>query len=245
MSKQIIIEDLTIKLKDRILYEHMNLRIDAGSRYVFLGPNGIGKSLLLELIFLGYSNELASRYKGLNVTGKIIDEEGNDLLNPSTKRKIAYVSQNEDFYRGMTIKDICQTACNGVGIDLDETRLDELLCKFGILEKKNLKIKNNVSFGEGKIIHIISRLLKLKATNILLLDEPLNHLSFKNSKVFNDIIVEEVEHNPELSIIMVSHCRAMNFAKEAMVYNMAEKNIVIRPYNSYDCFTHNEYDECF
>jgi len=245
MQKYIKIEDLTVALNDRVLYDHLNLNIGAGARYVFLGPNGIGKSLLLELIFLGYSNELASRYKGLKVTGKICDENGQDLLNPSTKRKMAYVSQNEDFYRGMTIRDICQTACNGVGIDLNEDRLNALLDKFGILDKKNLKIKNNVSFGEGKIVHIVSRLLKLEATGILLLDEPLNHLSFKNSKVFNDIIVDEIRRNPELSIIMVSHCRAMNFAKEAMVYNTQTKKIVIKPYSSYDCFTHDEYSECF
>lgn len=245
MSKQIIIEDLVVKLKDRVLYDHLNLRIEVGSKYVFLGPNGIGKSLLFELIFLGYSNELASRYKGLTVTGNIVDEEGKDLLNPSEKRGIAYVSQDEQFYRGMTIKEMCQTSCNGAGIELNENKLDDLLSRFGILEKKNQKIKNNLSFGEGKIVHIISRLLKLDNMNLLLLDEPLNHLSFKNSKVLNDIIAEEIIKNPGLSIIMISHCRAMNFANEAMVYNVSEKNIVIKPYQSYDCFTHNDYDECF
>jgi len=245
MGRQLEFKNLTIKLNDRVLYEDINLIINSGERYIFLGPNGIGKSLLLELICLGNSRELASRYRGLNVAGEILDADGNNLLNPITSRKIAYVSQNEDFYKNKTIKEMCRTSCNGMGIDLDEEKLDYLLKAFGIYEKKNQKIKNNVSFGEGKIVHIISRILKLKASGLFIMDEPLNHLSFKNSKVFNDLILEEIKRNPDLCIIMVSHCRAMNFADKAMVYTTANKGLDFKPYQSYDCFSNGEYEECF
>lgn len=245
MGRQLEFKNLTVKLNERVLYEGLNLAINEGERYIFLGPNGIGKSLLLELICLGNSRELASRYKGLIVSGEILDAEGNDLLNPATGRKIAYVSQNEDFYKNKTIKEMCRTSCNGIGIDLDENRLDYLLKAFGIYEKKNQKVKNNVSFGEGKIVHIISRILKLEASGLFILDEPLNHLSFRNSKVFNDLILEEIKQNPKLSIIMVSHCRAMNFADKAMVYTTENKGITFKDYHSYDCFSNGEYAECF
>lgn len=245
MGRQIELKDLTVRLNDRILYDSVSLTVEEGDRFVFLGPNGIGKSLLLELICLGNSRELASRYKGLSVSGVILDSDGNDLLNPAIGRKIAYVSQNEDFYRNKTIKEVCQTSCNGIGIDLDEERLDYLLKAFGIYDKKNQKIKNNVSYGEGKIVHIISRILKLEASSLFILDEPLNHLSFKNSKVFNDLILEEIQRNPKLSIIMVSHCRAMNFAERAMVYTTENKGIAFKEYHSYDCFSNGEYAECF
>lgn len=245
MGRQIEFKDLTVKLKDRVLYDRLNLIMDEGERYIFLGPNGIGKSLLLELIYLGNSRELASRYKGLSVSGEIIDVDGNDLLNPAVQRKISYVSQKEDFYENMTIKEICKTSCKGIGVDLDEEKLDYLLHAFELNEKKNQKLKNNVSPGEEKIVHIISRILKLPVASMLILDEPLNHLSFKNSKIFNDLILEEIRYNPKLSIIMVSHCRAMNFAEKAMVYVSYNKGLVLKEYNSYDCFSNNEYFECF
>ena len=245
MGRQIELKDLTVRLNERVLYDDVNLSVNEGDRFVFLGPNGIGKSLLLELICLGNSRELASRYKGLSVSGSILDPDGNDLLNPAVSRKIAYVSQNENFYKNKTIKEVCQTSCNGIGIDLDEEKLDYLLKTFEIYEKKNQKIKNNVSFGEGKIVHIISRILKLKASNLFILDEPLNHLSFKNSMVFNDLVREEIVHNPKLSIIMVSHCRAMNFADKAMVYTSDNRTIVFKEYHSYDCFSNGDYAECF
>ncbi|MBR2812992.1 MAG: ATP-binding cassette domain-containing protein [Solobacterium sp.] len=237
MAEQIKFENFTVRLRDRILYENLNFTINDGERYIFLGPNGIGKSLLLELIFLGNSRELNERYRGLKVTGSILDSSGYDLLDPSTRRRYSYVSQVEDFYKGMTIKEICETACRGIGIDLNGDKFDSLLNAFGIADKKNLKIKNNVSFGEGKIVHLISRLLKLEATNVLLLDEPLNHLSFKNSKVLNELLREEIRVNPSLVIVMVSHCRAMDFTDKAMVYDLKNKSIQFRSYRSYDCFT--------
>ncbi len=245
MGRQIELKDLTVRLNERVLYDKVNLIVGEGERFVFLGPNGIGKSLLLEMICLGNSRELASRYKGLSVSGTILDSNGSDLLNPAVSRKIAYVSQNENFYKNKTIKEVCQTSCNGIGIDLNEERLDYLLKAFGIFDKKNQKIKNNVSFGEGKIVHIISRILKLEASSLLILDEPLNHLSFKNSKVFNDLILEEIQRNPQLSIIMVSHCRAMNFAEKAMVYTTENRGIAFKEYHAYDCFSNSEYAECF
>lgn len=241
MGKCIEFKDLSIQLKDRILFDHVNLTISSGDRFMFLGPNGIGKSLLLQLIFLGNSRELSQRYSGLSIKGQILDGNGNDLLNPATRRNFSYVSQSEDFYKGMTVRDICESSCHGIGIELDEAKLDSYLQSFGIFDKKNQKIKNNVSFGEAKIVHIISRLLKLDAANVLILDEPLNHLSFKNSRVFNNLVLQEIERNPNLSVIMVSHCRAMSFAEHAMVYDVERKNLVIRPYQSYDCFTHDDY----
>ena len=163
----------------------------------------------------------------------------------SVNRVISYVSQNEDFLQRMTVKQLCESACNGVEIDLDEKKLDYLLDRFSLSGKKNVKAKNNLSYGEGKLVHIISKLLKLEATNILFLDEPLNHLSFINSMVFNDILLEEIQKKPQLSIIMVSHCRAMSFTEKAMVYDANNKNIILRSYKSYDCFSSNDYKDCF
>ncbi|MBO5163726.1 MAG: hypothetical protein J6B75_04695, partial [Ruminococcus sp.] len=80
------------------------------------------------------------------------------------------------------------------------------------------------------------RILKLKVADILILDEPLNHLSFENSRKFNDIIIEEIKHKPTLAIIMVSHCRAANFTDKALVYDKTSKSLKVSNYTSYDCF---------
>lgn len=81
MAEQIKFENLTVRLKNRILYENLNFTISDGDRYIFLGPNGIGKSLLLELIFLGNSRELWFMISK-------IDPFNSDLTDPMTASQL-------------------------------------------------------------------------------------------------------------------------------------------------------------
>lgn len=236
MEKLIEFKDLTITLHDRVLYDKLNLQINKGDRYIYLGPNGVGKSLLLELLAYGYCGDLCERYDGLKVSGVIEDGEGNDLLDPQTRRLFAYAQQVEDFYENTTVYEEAETACAGVGLDLDEGELDRLLKMFSLSDKKTKKIKRNVSFGEGKIIHLICVALKLKRCPVLLLDEPLNHLSFRNSQLFNRLINEVISNNPDLAIIMVSHCRAVDFTQKALIYDLPTKKIKFSNYIPYNCF---------
>ena len=236
MEKLIEFKDVTISLQDRILYDKLNLRINKGDRYIYLGPNGVGKSLLLELLAYGYCGDLCNRYEGLKVTGVIEDSEGNDLLDPQTHRVFAYAQQVEDFYENTTVLEEAETSCAGVGLELDERELDRLLDMFSLSDKKTKKVKKNVSFGEGKMIHLICVALKLEKCPVLLLDEPLNHLSFRNSQLFNRLINEMIGKNPDLSIIMVSHCRAVDFTQKAMIYDTSTKTIKTSNYSPYNCF---------
>ena len=236
MGKLIEFKDVTISLHDRVLYDKLNLTINSGDRYIFLGPNGVGKSLLLEILAYGYCGDLCNRYEGLKVTGVIEDGDGNDLLDPQTQRQFAYAQQVEDFYENTTVREEAETSCAGVGLELDEPELDRLLEMFSLSDKKSKKIKRNVSFGEGKMIHLICVALKLKVCPVLLLDEPLNHLSFRNSQLFNKLINEVISKNPDLAIIMVSHCRAVDFTQKAMMYELPTKSIKLTDYSPYNCF---------
>ena len=238
MKRLLEFRNVTISINDEILYDDLNLVINEGDRFIFLGPNGVGKSLLLKLISLGYSRNLQNEYKGLKVTGQILDKSGNDLLDPNVARKhISYSEQMDTPYNNTTILEEAETACAGSEIDLDEAKLDRLLGTFNLTKKKKKRIKGNVSGGEGKLIQLITRILKLKKADMLILDEPLNHLSFENSRKFNDVIIEEIGSKPELAIIMVSHCRAANFTDKALVYDRTSKNLRIVNYAAYDCFS--------
>lgn len=241
MGKLIECKNLSVRLQGKCLYENLNFTVNESDRYIFWGPNGAGKSLLLKLIHLGHNGLLAEKYKGLAVSGQILDKNGRDLINPSAEeRKIAYVSQEEIFRKNETVKEMCQMSCYGMGVELDEERFDFFLREFGLYDKKNKRISNNLSSGEAKIIHIISRLLTLKNVDLLLLDEPLNHLSFENSKTFNRLMLEEINKNPKLGIVMVSHCKAVTFPNKAIKYDSRSRTLADPPYQSYDCFSDEE-----
>lgn len=237
MNKLIEFKNVTVLLGERTLYENLNFAINTGDSLMLTGDNGTGKSLLLELIALGNTYDLRSRYKGLKVSGEILDANGENLLDPTIEnRKIVYVTQNEDFYKNATILSEVNSACAGMGIELDEKELDELLRYFEIATGKNKRLKNHLSYGEGKIVHLIANILKLKHANLLLMDEPLNHLAFKNSKRLNDLIIKIKKEKPDLAILVVSHCCAINFVDGALRYNVEKKIMEKNKYVSYDCF---------
>ncbi len=50
-SKYLIeVKDLTFKRDERVIYDHLNLRVEAGKVTAIMGPSGIGKTTLLRLI---------------------------------------------------------------------------------------------------------------------------------------------------------------------------------------------------
>ena len=237
MNKLVEVKNLTIKLGERVLFENLNFTIEKGDSYMLLGDNGTGKSLLLELIALGNYEDLREKYAGLTTQGEILNSNGENLLSPKVEnRRIVYVTQNENFYNNATILSQVCTTCNGAGVELNEDELDALLEYFEIKTNKNKKLKNNLSYGEGKLVHLVSKLLTLEKADILLLDEPLNHLSFKNSKRLNDLIIKIKNNNPDLAILTISHCCAINFVDKALRYNYNEKKMETFNYSSYDCF---------
>lgn len=234
MKKLLEFKDVTIKIKDEILFPVINFSIFEGDSFVFQGENGTGKSLILELIALGNTNDLNDRYDGLVIDGQILDSNGNDLLDPYNERKFSYVSQTEDFYKGSTVLSEAMVSSAGIGLKLDVKELDELLVRFNLLHKKKKKIKNNLSDGEAKIVHIVTRLLKLKESNLLILDEPLNHLSFKNIGILNDVINEIKNKNPKLTIIVVSHNKEISFVDRIIKYNYHSNEFDVMKYNHLD-----------
>lgn len=237
MSKLIEFKNVKIALGDRILFENLNFSINRGDSFMLLGDNGTGKSLLMNLIALGNSEDLRGHYQGLTVEGEILNEEGKNLLDSKVgNRKIAYVTQNEEFYKNATILGQIKTDCGGMGVEFSEEEIDALLHYFDIKTDKNKKLKHSLSGGEGKVIHLISKLLTLKKARILLMDEPLNHLAFKNAKRLNDLIIKARKENPDLAILTISHCCAVNFVDEALRYSKEEKQMTKMRYSSYDCF---------
>lgn len=67
-----------------------------------------------------------------------------------------------------------------------------------------------LSGGQKKIVEILVALMRAKSQNIklLLIDEPFNHLDIKNIKKTVELILEARKSNPDLAIIVTTHCMA-------------------------------------
>ena len=147
----VVLEDLSAGYEDNILLEGLNLNVRFGDRIALIGPNGAGKTTLVRTI-AGTLPPLAGRVQiGANVrTGYMAQEQEN--LDPeldafSTIRKLAPFSETD------TRAFLHQYLFGG----------DDVFIPVGRL-----------SYGERARLSLACQVVQ--GCNLLLLDEPINHL---------------------------------------------------------------------
>ncbi len=147
----LVLEDLSVGYGDLVLLQDLNLTLRFGRRVALIGPNGCGKTTLLRTA-AGQLQPLAGRARlGSNVRLGFMRQEQEDLdpaLNPL--QAIARIlSQNE-------------------------TEVRSFLSKFLFKGDDVFTPAGQLSYGERARLSLA--LLVAQGCNLLLLDEPINHL---------------------------------------------------------------------
>lgn len=156
----------------------LNLNVKPGEIYGLLGPNGAGKSTLIKII----AGLLSPSSGSLRVMG--MDPSTNPI---GVKSKIGYVSENSTLYDSLTPRDFFEFVSSIRKTDpkLASERVKTLIPAFGIDEFFDSPIAT-LSMGTKQKISIIAALLH--EPPLLLLDEPLNGLDARSSRIVKDII---------------------------------------------------------
>lgn len=274
MEKEVLIEikNLTVNVyhKDskgnkniQNVYKNFNYKIFKGDRLIFIDNNGSGKSLLFDLLFCGLNNYIQTKGDGIDVEGEII-YKGKNILIPdeNERRPFCHITQDDPIRTNSTVLSMIESDCvaNNIDINNDEIRnkIDKYLERFGLLKKKNVKIgdslldlfskKNSnhtLSFGEKKAVNLISKIITCEEKELILIDEPLNHLSFENSVAFNESINELLKTNKDATIFVISHCRGIDFVNKEVKFNSEKSTLIEKVYLKYDCFeSHQNCSKC-
>ncbi len=147
----LVLEDLSVGYGEYALLEHLNLTLRFGRRVALIGPNGCGKTTLLRTA-AGLLQPLAGKARlGSNVRLGFMRQEQEDLdpaLNP-LQAVSRILSQNE-------------------------TEVRSFLSKFLFKGDDVFTPAGQLSFGERARLSLA--LLVAQGCNLLLLDEPINHL---------------------------------------------------------------------
>ncbi|MBD2701281.1 ABC transporter ATP-binding protein [Spirosoma sp. BT702] len=165
--------------KNKLLYEHLNLRLKPGSIYGLLGPNGAGKSTLLRLIAgLLYPRSGEIRV-GEYVAGDrkpaflenifLVPEE---FYMPSVRIR-QFVESNAPFYPRF-----------------DQAQMQGYIREFGLTENQKI---NELSYGEKKKLLIGFGLAT--NTDVLLMDEPTNGLDIPSKSQFRRLVAGAVDEH--------------------------------------------------
>ena len=144
------------------------------------GPNGIGKSSLLEIL-AGNRAPLSGRVQW-NVQ----------------KSRIFYLPQlhNREFHISLTLRDILTFSQKLSDAELSVT------CR-GLLTPDQLELSWNTASGGERQRTLLCRAL-LKNPKVLILDEPLNHLDASSRRSF-ELMLRSFVKEDERAVVMVGH----------------------------------------
>jgi ATP-binding cassette, subfamily F, member 3 len=182
------------------------LTIKKHERYMFIGPNGIGKSTLLKRLMMIHQHkenimkEYNARFKDKKATDVIIKEP--DTTHPEeniamihNKVKVGYYSQDFD---ALDIEKTVRDTLEEIAEEASDQDIFRVAAQF--LLSKNI-LKNTIgSLSEGQKWLLCYARFVLQKPHLLILDEPTNHINFRHIP-----IIAQAINNYEWAVIMVSH----------------------------------------
>ena len=175
-----VIEDLSHSYGNNILFLGANLEVERGDRIAFVGPNGAGKSTLLRLVM-----------------GSEKPDEGSARL--GEHNVIAgYFEQNQAEALDLT-KTVIDTLFEAVP-DWTQTQVRSLLGSFCFSNEAVFKEVGKLSGGEKARLALA--LMLLSPCNLLVLDEPTNHMDIPAKQMLESALQEY-----EGAALIISHDR--------------------------------------
>lgn len=181
------------------MFEDINLEINKGQIFCLFGPNGCGKSTLIQCM-LGIL-----RLSSGNITlgGKDVN-----TLNPQeVAKKAAYIPQLHEKpfpYKVIDVVLMGRAAYTGIfsrPTTRDRIIAEEMLEKVGIAHFKE-RPYTQLSGGETQLV-LVARALA-QQTPVLIMDEPTAHLDFRNELNFLETTTKLVQ-DTDLTIVMATH----------------------------------------
>lgn len=192
----VIIEGLTKRYGDHVVFKDATLTISRGEKIAFVGKNGEGKSTLVKAIM-----------------GEI-DYEGRLQLGHNAL--IGYFAQNQAsrLDEEMTVFQTIDTIAEG---DI-RTKIKDILGAFMFSGDTIEKKVKYLSGGEKTRLAMIK--LLLQPVNLLILDEPTNHLDIKTKDILKDAL-----RAFDGTLILVSHDRDFLDGLATKVFEFGNKRI--------------------
>ena len=188
-------KNVSLSYGDRLILDNISFKINSGQIFGMLGPNGVGKSTIFNLL-----TGLISPNSG---EIKINDVTVNDypVYLRTRKFKIGYVPQYGGYFNDLVFDNL--KAISEIVIDQKNTRNDRINFLLSRFELDNLKdIKAKFLFGGQK--KLVIALSLLSNPKVLLLDECFAALDVLTIKMLQEIIVNLQQEN-QITICICDH----------------------------------------
>jgi len=191
------LEKISLNYGKKIILDNLNLNLNEGQILGLLGPNGVGKTSIFNLI----TGLLLPDYGSVIINSQIVNSY--PIYQRTLKFKIGYVPQYGGYFHDLTVYENLR-AISEITIknkNLIQEKINLLLSKFELDPIVDLKAKF-LSGGQKK--KLVIALSLISEPKILLLDEPFAALDVMTIKTLQKIIVNLQTQN-NISVILCDH----------------------------------------
>lgn len=193
------IQNAGFSFGDNLIFKGVNISISKGETFCLLGPNGCGKTTLIDCI-LGM-NRIDS--------GSIFfdNHPAKDYSRKQMAQMMAYVPQKHSRHFSFSVLDVLlmgrtpYTSFYDSPDSSDVKLAEDILSSLGLSHLKH-RDYTQLSGGETQLVMIMRALIQ--NTPVIIMDEPTAHLDFKHEIIVLETIVKLVKERG-LTLIMATH----------------------------------------
>ena len=196
-SSIIEFENISLSYGNRLILDNINFRINESEIFGMLGPNGVGKSTIFNLI----TGLITPKNGKIKINGEVVNDY--PIYLRTKKFKIGYVPQYGGYFSELllidNLKAIGEIVISNKNLMLN--RVNYLISKFELENIKEIKAKF-LSGGQKK--KLVIALALLSEPKVLLLDECFAALDILTIKMLQEIIVSLQQEN-KITICICDH----------------------------------------
>ena len=189
--------NVSLAYGNRLILDNINFRINEGQIFGMLGPNGVGKSTIFNLI-----TGLISPQNGkIKIQGSDVTQY--PIYLRSKKFKVGYVPQYGGYFNDLTLLDNLKAISEVVieNKNLRNDKINYLISKFELDNLKDIKAKF-LSGGQKK--KLVIALSLMSEPKVLLLDECFAALDVLTIKMLQETIVN-LQQESNITICICDH----------------------------------------
>ena len=225
------LKKISLSFGKRQILDNISFNINKGEILGMLGPNGVGKSTIFNLI----TGLLKPDYGAIHFDN--VNATNYPIYLRTTKFKIGYVPQYGGYFHDLTLLENLNAIAEILVKDdkLRKSRINELISKFELDSIRDIKAK---FLSGGKKKKLVIALALLGNPKVLLLDESFSGLDVLTIKMLQQIIVNlQAENNIGICIcdhqardllscvdaaVVLSNCKIIAQGTPAQLMNNAD-----------------------
>lgn len=193
----VIVKDLQKSYGDHLIFKDANIVIERGDKVAFVGKNGEGKSTMIKAIM-----------KEIGIDSGSVEVGHNAQIGYFAQNQASLLDENATIFETI----------DNIAVGDVRTQIKNILGAFMFHGDDTTKKVKVLSGGEKTRLAMIK--LLLEPVNLLILDEPSNHLDMKTKD-----IIKEALRDFDGTLILVSHDRDFLDGLATKVFEFGNKRV--------------------